>query len=117
VLISDIAAHPLQDKEYRFLNGLVPIIILLSCEVLIFLAALKSVKFRSRLSSANQYNYNNGIINQKEMKKNRFSLDELCEELRKKDVTANQQGPLCRTGNGRQPQRDFIRKQAAAYTL
>jgi uncharacterized membrane protein YcaP (DUF421 family) len=87
VLISDIAAHPLQDIGIPFFNGLVPIIILLSCEVLISFAALKSVKFRSLVFSKPSIIINNGIINQKEMKKNRFSLDELCEELRKKDVT------------------------------
>jgi uncharacterized membrane protein YcaP (DUF421 family) len=87
VLISDIAAHPLQDIGIPLFNGLVPIIVLLSCEVLISFGALKSIRFRSLIFSKPSIIIDNGIINQKEMKKNRFSLDELSEELRKKDVT------------------------------
>ena len=87
VLISDIAAHPLQDIGIPLFNGLVPIIVLLSCEVLISFGALKSIRFRALIFSKPSIIISNGIINQKEMKKNRFSLDELCEELRKKDVT------------------------------
>ncbi len=87
VLISDMAAHPLQDIGIPLLNGIVPIIVLLCCEVLISFGALKSIKFRSAIFGRPSIIIRNGVINQAEMRKNRFSLDELSEELRKKDVT------------------------------
>jgi len=42
VLISDIAAHPLQDIGIPLMNGLLPIIILLCCELIISGIIVKS---------------------------------------------------------------------------
>ena len=87
VLISNIAAHPLQDIGIPLLNGLLPVAILLSCELLISWLSLKSDKTRYLLFGKPSTLINHGRIDQKEMKKNRFSLDELREALRKKGIT------------------------------
>jgi uncharacterized membrane protein YcaP (DUF421 family) len=87
VLISDMAAHPLQDIGIPMLNGIIPIIVLLSCEILISFLSLKSEKIRTVLFGKPCVIIKNGSICQKEMRKNRFSLDELSEQLRRKDVT------------------------------
>ena len=47
VLITDMAAHPLQDIGIPLLNGLLPIAILFSCELLISWLSLKSSRFRA----------------------------------------------------------------------
>jgi uncharacterized membrane protein YcaP (DUF421 family) len=80
VLISDMAALPLQDIG-------IPIITLLCCELLISFASLKSIKFRAMMWGKPSILIFNGKIVQSELKKNRFSLDELAESLRKKDIT------------------------------
>ncbi|NLV86700.1 MAG: DUF421 domain-containing protein [Clostridiales bacterium] len=82
VLISDIAAHPLQDISIPLMNGLLPIIILLSCELLLSGGMIKSVRFRSLICGRPSMLIENGVINQTEMKNCRFTLDELAEELR-----------------------------------
>lgn len=87
VLISNMAAHPLQDIGIPLLNGLVPIAVLLCCEILISFLSLKSEKFRTALFGKPCVVIRSGQICQDEMKKNRFSLDELCEQLRRKDIT------------------------------
>ena len=87
VLISNIAAHPLQDIGIPLLNGVLPIAVLLSCELLISWLSLKSNKLRYLLFGKPSILINHGRIDQKEMKKNRFSLDELSEALRKKGIT------------------------------
>lgn len=87
VLISDMAAHPLQDIGVPLINGLIPIITLLSCELLITAGAVKSIKFRALMYGKPSMIVENGKINQTEMKKNRFTIDELTEELRKQSVT------------------------------
>lgn len=87
VLISDMAAHPLQDIGIPMLNGIIPIIVLLSCEILISFLSLKSEKIRTVLFGKPCVIIKNGCICQEEMKKNRFSLDELSEQLRRRDVT------------------------------
>lgn len=87
VLISDLASHPLQDPAIPLIYGLIPIVILLCCEVLISAAVLKSVKLRFLISGKPSVLIKNGKIDQREMKKNRFTVDELAEELRKKEIT------------------------------
>lgn len=87
VLISNIAAHPLQDIGIPLLNGLLPIVVLLSCELIISWLSLKSVRLRQLLFGKPSILIEHGSICQAEMKKNRFSLDELSEALRKKGIT------------------------------
>ncbi len=87
VLISDMAALPLQDIGIPLLYGLIPIITLLCCELLISFASIKSIRFRTMMWGKPSILVFNGKIIQSELKKNRFSLDELAESLRKKDIT------------------------------
>ena len=86
VLISDIAAHPLQDIGIPLMNGLLPIIILLCCELIISGIIVRSEKVKTLLSGKPSFLIINGLINQKEMKKNRFTCDELAEELRSQSI-------------------------------
>ena len=87
VLITDLAAHPLQDIGIPLFNGLLPVAILLSCELLISWLSLKSSRFRAFCFRRPSILMENGRICLEELRKNRFSLDELCEELRGKGVT------------------------------
>ena len=86
-LIADMAAHPLQDIGIPLINGLVPILTLFCCEVLISGAALKSIRLRALLFGKPSPLITRGVIDQKEMRKNRFTLDELTQELRSQGVT------------------------------
>lgn len=86
VLISDLAAHPLQDIGIPLLYGLVPALILVCCEVMVSAGIMKSIRFRAFICGKPSLLISNGVIDQKEMKKNRFTIDELVEQLRKKDV-------------------------------
>ena len=87
VLITDMAAHPLQDLGIPLLNGLLPIAILLCCELLISWLGLKSSRFRAFCFGKPSLLMRDGQILEQALKRNRFSLDELCEELRGKGVT------------------------------
>lgn len=86
-LIADMAAHPLQDIGIPLINGLVPILTLFCCEVLISGAALKSVRLRELLFGKPSILITRGVIDQREMRKNRFTLDELTQELRAQGIT------------------------------
>ena len=87
VLISDMAAHPLQDIGIPLMNGLLPIAVLLCCELLISWLSLKCPPVRKLLFGRASILIKNGRIDATEMLRNRFSLDELEEELRSKGVT------------------------------
>jgi len=82
VLISDIAAHPLQDIGIPLMNGLLPVVLLFCCELIISGVIVKSNKAKEFLCGKPSFLIVNGVINQQEMKKNRFTPDELAEELR-----------------------------------
>lgn len=86
VLISDIAAHPLQDIGIPLLNGLLPIIVLLCCELIISGVIVKSIKARVLICGKPSILIENGVIDQREMEKNRFTIDELTEELRQQSI-------------------------------
>ena len=86
VLIADLAAHPLQDIGIPLLNGLLPILILFCCELIISGAIVKSIKLRTILCGRPSVLIKDGKIVQREMRKNRFTLDELTEELRKQSI-------------------------------
>ena len=86
VLISDLAAHPLQDIGIPLLNGLIPIITLLCLELLITAGTMKSIRFRAMLCGKPSILIEDGKINEKAMRQNRFTLDELTEELRCRNI-------------------------------
>ena len=85
-LIADLAAHPLQDIGIPLINGLVPILTLFCCEVLISGATLKSVRLRSLFFGRPSVLILRGKVIQRELRKNRFTLDELMQELRNQGV-------------------------------
>ena len=87
VVIADIAVVPLQDIGIPLINGIVPVIVLLCCEIIITGMAAKNLRFRLLLFGHPSILIENGIINQKEMKQNRFTIDELYEELRQQSIT------------------------------
>ena len=87
VLIADIAANPLQDIGTPLLNGLIPVVTLLCCEMLVSFFIVRSVRFRALLCGKPSMLIVRGVVDQREMRRNRFTLDELTEELRKQGVT------------------------------
>lgn len=84
-LIADLAAHPLQDLGIPLINGLVPITTLFCCEVLLIWISGKSIFARKLLFGKPSILIDHGRINVREMENNRFSNEELMQELRNKD--------------------------------
>ena len=87
VVIADLAANPLQDIGVPLLNGIIPVVTLLCCELLISYLILHSLRFRALLCGKPSLLIVNGQVDQREMRKNRFTLDELMEELRNQSIT------------------------------
>ena len=72
VLISNLAAQPLQDTGTPLLYGLIPVLTLLCCQVLISALTVKSSRFRNFICGKPSILIKNGVINQREMQKNRI---------------------------------------------
>lgn len=82
IMISDIASVPMQAMEVPLLSGVVPILALMCMEVFLSFAAQKSEKIRKIISGEPSLVILNGKIMVKEMKRLRFNLDDLFEQLR-----------------------------------
>ena len=83
-LIADLAAHPLQDLGIPMINGLLPIITLFCLEVILIWISGKSIAARKMLFGKPSILIDHGKINVREMENNRFSNEELLQELRNK---------------------------------
>lgn len=87
VMVADVAAMPLQDIGIPMLNGLIPVVLLFCFEILVTGAVTKSIRFRTLVCGKPSILVADGKIDQVQMRKNRFTLDELFEELRQQGVT------------------------------
>jgi len=85
-LIADLASHPLQDVGIPMTNGLVPIFTLFCFEILIAGLSMKSIRLRTVLFGRPSVLISRGVIDQREMHANRFTVDELMQELRKQGL-------------------------------
>ncbi len=86
VLIADMACLPLQDIGIPLINGLVSILTLLCLELILSGITLHSARLRAAVWGKPCFLIEKGRINQREMRRNRFSPDELTEELRRQSV-------------------------------
>lgn len=86
ILISEIAAIPLQDSSQPVLGGIVAIFMLVVLEVLLSVLSMKSQTIRRAISGKTAIIITDGKIDQKAMKKVRMTLPDLMEQLRSKDV-------------------------------
>ena len=87
LIIADLAAVPMQDYGIPLLSGIIPILTLLCITMIISVLTTRSVRFRAIICGRPSIIVEDGKILQKEIKKNRFTVDELMEELRLKGVT------------------------------
>ena len=86
LLISQIISIPIQDTDIPLVNTVIPILLLVGFEILTSVFNMKSIKFRSLMHGHPVVVINNGKLNQKMLKELRFTLDDLLESLRQKDV-------------------------------
>ena len=86
LLISDIAAIPMQNTEQSLLSGIVPILILIVCEIIISFLMLKRAGFRRIICGKPIVIISDGKINQSEMHRLRMSTEDLSEELRQQGI-------------------------------
>lgn len=87
LLIADLAAVPMQDFGIPLLTGIIPILTLLCITMIISVLSMKSITIRALLCGRPSIIVENGKLHQQEMAKNRFTVDELMEELRMKGIT------------------------------
>ena len=88
MLISDLAAVPMQDFGIPLLSGIIPIATLLALALLLSQLFLHNLKFRNLFCGTPSLLIRNGEVQQEELRKNRYTLDELLEELRGQGISS-----------------------------
>ena len=86
VLVADVAVTPIAEPEVPLVYGLAPVALLFVMEYLLSAAAMRSVKLRLALFGRPSVIIENGKILQREMRRNRFTPEELLQELRNQGV-------------------------------
>ncbi len=82
IMISDLASIPMSDTSIPLMYGIVPIFTLVVAELIISSVLLKNLKIRRIVTGVPSIIVSNGQILQKEMKKQRFNISDLTEQLR-----------------------------------
>lgn len=82
IMISNIATLSIEDTNIPLLGSILPIFVLVSCEVFESVLSLKSRVMRKLLSGNPRIIIRDGVLNQQEMKNLRWSIDDLTEQLR-----------------------------------
>ena len=86
LLISEIAAIPLQDKDQPVLNGIVAVFLLVILEIGVSALALKSFTVRKLLSGKSVVLIKNGVLDCRAMRDVRLTTLDLIELLRGQNV-------------------------------
>ena len=86
IMIADLASIPMSDVGVPIFNGIVPILSLLIMHLLISLGNLKSINFRKVICGKPTILIYRGKIDEQKLKKERYTINELQERLRGKDV-------------------------------
>lgn len=82
ILVSNIATLPIEDTSIPMIIGIVPILALVSLDVIMSAITLKSKRLRRIISGNPKVIISNGVIDQDMMKRLRYSVDDLMESLR-----------------------------------
>lgn len=86
ILISEILAIPMQDTKLPLLNTIIPVFLLVGFEIIVSVLSLKSIRFRTALQGNSVTVIKDGKLDLSKLKSIRFSIDDLLEELRKKNI-------------------------------
>lgn len=82
IMISDLASVPMQSIDIPLIAGVVPVLTLIVAEVSMAYLSLKSKTFRKIVSGEPSILIYNGHVNENELRRQRFNLNDLLEQLR-----------------------------------
>jgi len=84
ILIAELVVVSVEDPNKSILYSLIPVICLVILQMVLSYLSLKNSKVRSLLDGHPSFIIKNGIINYKEMIKQKYNLDDLLVQLRAK---------------------------------
>ena len=85
ILIAELAATPMENSSIPLISGVIPILTLLSIQVLVSFISIKSETFREIVCGKPSILISKGKIVQPEVRRLRINMNDLLEQLRSKD--------------------------------
>lgn len=82
ILISNIAAIPIENSKKSLMTGIIPIILIVCLEIISSFICMKSRIVSEFISGKSRSIIHNGVIDQQLMKNMRITIDDLTEQLR-----------------------------------
>lgn len=86
LIIADIASIPMQNTSQPLLTGIIPILILISAEIIISIVMMKSSKIRNLVCGKPEVLINDGNLCQSTLRSLRFTTEDLSVQLRQLGV-------------------------------
>ena len=82
LLVSEIVAIPIDDQDIPLMNGILAALFIFSIEIILSTVKNKSEKMKRAIEGRVEYIIYKGRLNQKKLRENRISLDELLSQMR-----------------------------------
>ena len=86
IFIAEVAAISIENYDASILVSLIPITVLVFIQISFSYASMKSIKIRNIVDGKPSIIINRGIVNFKEMQKQRYNLDDLLIQLRQQSI-------------------------------
>ena len=86
ILISNIATLSLEDPSLPMLLGIVPILMIVCIDVFMSVLMMKNVKFRRTVTGNPRVIISDGVIDQRELKNLRYTVDDVLESMRDQEI-------------------------------
>ena len=86
IMIGDIAVLSFEELEKPFIRQTIPMFVLAILQITLAFASLKSVRFRNIMDGKPQIIINQGKIDEKAMRRQRYNFDDLLTQLREQGI-------------------------------
>lgn len=95
LIVSEIAAIPMQNTSQPLLSGIIPVMVLVALEIAASVLMMKSGKFRKIMCGSPIVVIRDGKILQNEMRRLRLTTEDLCVQLRQQDIFSIEDVQYC----------------------
>ncbi len=87
LMLAELATVPMEDKDIPLIDGIIPLVTILLAQLLLSYISLNSQRARRIICGTPSIVIRDGQIQEEELRKLRFNLNDLLEQLRIKNVT------------------------------
>ena len=87
LMLAELATVPMEDKDIPLIDGIIPLVTILLAQVLLSYISLNSQRARRIICGTPSIVIRDGQIQEAELRRLRFNLNDLLEQLRIKNVT------------------------------